>query len=241
MSSLEPIVNCHREAAVRRYLNFGCKVYYKLVAFLKRSTYLQRSHKYWNSGIGTPNSQLCYELYEEEIIDLTSIESSIAVDKMQIPLPRYAYTVGMVFGGVDKGEIGRILAKHVITVAAMVGESSFVDSAIRLISVWMVRALKVLGEPLIAAEPEMTQLVLTNDDEFMIIGCDGIWDIMLNEEAVGFVRRQLMQHNDPQWCATKLINQALRLHTSDNLTAIFVCFSSRIESPKPRRPKRGFR
>ena len=73
----------------------------------------------------------------------------------------------------------------------------------------------------------MTQFVLTDgDDEFMITGCDGIWDVMLNEEAVGFVRRQLMQHNDPQWCATKLINQALRLRTSDNLTAIVVCFSS---------------
>lgn len=58
----------------------------------------------------------------------------------------------------------------------------------------------------------MTQVVLTDDDEFMTIGCDGIWDVMLNEEAVGFVWRQLMQHNDPQRCATKVISHALRLH-----------------------------
>ncbi|PWA85926.1 putative protein phosphatase 2C 13 [Artemisia annua] len=90
--------------------------------------------------------------------------------------------------------------------------------------------------PLIA-EPEMTQMMLTNDDEFMIIGCDGIWDVMSNEEAVGLVRRQLIQHNDPQRCATELINQALRLQTSDNLTAIVVCFTSHIEPPKPWRPK----
>nr|GEX62053.1 probable protein phosphatase 2C 47 [Tanacetum cinerariifolium] len=51
--------------------------------------------------------------------------------------------------------------------------------------------------PLIA-EPEMTEIVLTNDDEFMIIGCDWIWDVMSNEEAVSLVRKQLMQHNDPQ-------------------------------------------
>ncbi|GJS60112.1 probable protein phosphatase 2C 47 [Tanacetum coccineum] len=94
--------------------------------------------------------------------------------------------------------------------------------------------------PLIA-EPEMTEIVLTDDDEFMIIGCDGIWDVMSNEEAVSLVRKQLMQHNDPQRCATELINQALRLHTSDNLTAIVVCFSSHIEPPKPWRPRRGFR
>nr|GEW24466.1 probable protein phosphatase 2C 49 [Tanacetum cinerariifolium] len=89
----------------------------------------------------------------------------------------------------------------------------------------------------LTAEPEMTQMVLTNDDEFLIIGCDGIWDVMSNDEAVGLVRRQLIQHNDPQRSATELINQALRLHTSDNLTAIVVCFSSHIEPPKPWRPK----
>ncbi|GJY73087.1 probable protein phosphatase 2C 47 [Tanacetum coccineum] len=77
--------------------------------------------------------------------------------------------------------------------------------------------------PLIA-EPEMTQMVLTKDDEFMIIGCDGIWDVMSNEDAVNLVRKQLMQHNDPQRCAAEHINQALRLHTSDNLTAIVVCY-----------------
>ena len=87
----------------------------------------------------------------------------------------------------------------------------------------------------------MTQWVLSDDDEFMIIGCDGIWDVMSNEEAVGFVRRQLMQYNDPQRCATEVINQALRLHTSDNITVIVVCFPSRIEPPKPWHPNSGFR
>ncbi|PWA53324.1 hypothetical protein CTI12_AA445240 [Artemisia annua] len=90
--------------------------------------------------------------------------------------------------------------------------------------------------PLIA-EPEMTQWVLSDDDEFMIIGCDGIWDVMSNKEAVDLVRRQLMHHNDPKRCARELIDQALRLHTSDNLTAIVVCFSSQIKPPQPWRPK----
>ena len=90
--------------------------------------------------------------------------------------------------------------------------------------------------PLIA-EPEMTQWVLSDDDEFMIIGCDGIWDVMSNEEAVDLVRRQLMNHNNPERCARELIDQALRLHTSDNLTAIVVCFSSQIKPPQPWRPK----
>nr|GEX09927.1 probable protein phosphatase 2C 49 [Tanacetum cinerariifolium] len=78
----------------------------------------------------------------------------------------------------------------------------------------------------LTAKPDVTQTVLTEDDEFLIIGCDGIWDVMSNQEAVGIVRRQLRLHDDPNRCARELVNQALRLDTGDNLTAIVVCFSS---------------
>lgn len=79
--------------------------------------------------------------------------------------------------------------------------------------------------PLIA-KPDVMQTVLTEDDEFLIIGCDGIWDVMSNQEAVGLVRRQLRLYDDPNRCARELVNQALIRDTSDNLTAIVVCFSS---------------
>ena len=32
---------------------------------------------------------------------------------------------------------------------------------------------------------------LESDDEFIIIGCDGIWDCLTNEEAVEFVRSRI--------------------------------------------------
>ncbi|KAI3826287.1 hypothetical protein L1987_00333 [Smallanthus sonchifolius] len=88
------------------------------------------------------------------------------------------------------------------------------------------------------AEPDVRQMVLTDNDEFMIIACDGIWDVLSNQEAVAFVRCQLRQHNDAQRCAKELINQALRLHSTDNLTVIVVCFSSHTYTPaaQPRFP-----
>ncbi|KAI7747360.1 hypothetical protein M8C21_007993 [Ambrosia artemisiifolia] len=75
-------------------------------------------------------------------------------------------------------------------------------------------------EKMLIAEPDVRQMVLTDNDEFMIVACDGIWDVMSNQEAVALVRCQLRQHNDPQRCAKELVNQALRLHSTDNLTAI---------------------
>ncbi|GFP81233.1 probable protein phosphatase 2c 13 [Phtheirospermum japonicum] len=78
----------------------------------------------------------------------------------------------------------------------------------------------------LTAEPEFQLTLLTEDDEFLIIGCDGIWDVMSNQEAVGLVRRELMNHGDPQRCAEELINHALMRDTCDNVTAIVVCFTS---------------
>ncbi|KAL6970193.1 protein-serine,threonine phosphatase [Sarracenia purpurea var. burkii] len=81
------------------------------------------------------------------------------------------------------------------------------------------------SSPLIS-EPEVQRIMLTEEDEFLIVACDGIWDVMSNEGAIRLVRRGLRCHDDPQRCARELVNEALRLNTSDNLTAIVVCFTS---------------
>ncbi|KAJ4844787.1 hypothetical protein Tsubulata_003501 [Turnera subulata] len=98
------------------------------------------------------------------------------------------------------------------------------------------------ASPLIA-EPEFQQVVLTEDDEFLIIGCDGIWDVMSSQHAVNLVRRGLRRHDDPEQCARDLVMEALRLNTFDNLTVIIVCFSSpeyRESSPPRQRRQRCF-
>lgn len=43
-------------------------------------------------------------------------------------------------------------------------------------------------EQMITADPDITTTVLENEDEFMILACDGIWDILSNQDAVDFVR-----------------------------------------------------
>ncbi|KAF1867121.1 hypothetical protein Lal_00049549 [Lupinus albus] len=79
--------------------------------------------------------------------------------------------------------------------------------------------------PLIA-DPDLQLVTLTEEDEFMIIACDGIWDVMSSQVAVSLVRRGLRRHDDPQQCARELVKEALRLNTSDNLTVIVICLST---------------
>ncbi|KAH8517169.1 hypothetical protein H0E87_005206 [Populus deltoides] len=87
--------------------------------------------------------------------------------------------------------------------------------------------------PLIS-EPEFQHLFLTEEDEFLIIGCDGIWDFIPSQHAVSLVRRGLRQHDDPEKCAKDLVMEALDCNAVDNLTALIVCFSSRL-APKQKR------
>ncbi|KAL7201333.1 hypothetical protein ACSBR1_033100 [Camellia fascicularis] len=84
------------------------------------------------------------------------------------------------------------------------------------------------SSPLIA-EPEFQHTVLMEDDEFLIVACDGVWDVMSNQDAVRLVRGGLRRCNDPQQCARELVNEAVRLNASDNLTAIVVCFTAGID------------
>ncbi|WOH13098.1 hypothetical protein DCAR_0832607 [Daucus carota subsp. sativus] len=108
----------------------------------------------------------------------------------------------------------------------------------RALGDWYMKSPSGSPAPL-TAEPEVQQTLLTEDDEFLILGCDGIWDVMSNQEAVSLVRCTLRKHDDPQECAKALVDLALRKDTSDNLTAIVICFTSPVKHREsvPQRPK----
>ncbi|KAL3849633.1 hypothetical protein ACJIZ3_011515 [Penstemon smallii] len=111
-------------------------------------------------------------------------------------------------------------------------------SVTRALGDWDLKLPQGSSSPLIA-EPEFRQIILTEDDEFLIIGCDGIWDVMSSQQAVSLVRRGLRRHDDPEQCAKDLVMEALRLRTFDNLTVVIVCFSNvaRVEPTRQRRLK----
>lgn len=98
-------------------------------------------------------------------------------------------------------------------------------SVTRALGDWDLKLPEASASPLIA-DPELQQIILTEDDEFLIIGCDGIWDVMSSQQAVSIVRRGLRRHDDPEQSAKDLVREALRLNTIDNLTVIVVCLSS---------------
>ncbi|KAJ9172550.1 hypothetical protein P3X46_015775 [Hevea brasiliensis] len=108
-------------------------------------------------------------------------------------------------------------------------------SVARALGDWHIKGNKGSESPL-SAEPELEEINLTEEDEFLIIGCDGLWDVMSSQCAVTIVRKELMIHNDPERCSKALVKEALQRNTCDNLTVIVVCFSPdpppKIEMPR---------
>lgn len=47
-------------------------------------------------------------------------------------------------------------------------------------------------EQAVTAFPEVREFELQEDDEFMVLACDGIWDVMSSQDCVSFVRERLV-------------------------------------------------
>lgn len=68
------------------------------------------------------------------------------------------------------------------------------------------------------AEPELKQMELGPDDEFLILACDGLWDVMSHQEAVDFCLPLLRETDDPQHTAQQLTQKAFDSGSLDNIT-----------------------
>lgn len=65
-------------------------------------------------------------------------------------------------------------------------------------------------EQLVSPEPEIS--VEPRDaaqDEFMVLACDGVWDVMSNEDLVDFIRSRLRVTNDLESICNQVIDTCL--------------------------------
>ena len=57
---------------------------------------------------------------------------------------------------------------------------------------------KSAEEQIVTAYPDVIVKDIREDLEFIILACDGIWDVMTNEEVVQFVRVRIAAKMEPQ-------------------------------------------
>eukprot|EP00300_Choanocystis_sp_HF-7_P011164 c17335_g1_i2.p1 GENE.c17335_g1_i2~~c17335_g1_i2.p1 ORF type:complete len:158 (+),score=35.39 c17335_g1_i2:636-1109(+) len=73
--------------------------------------------------------------------------------------------------------------------------------------------------------PEIRVHARSPKDEFIILACDGIWDVMTNEQVCRFVRDALDKGEaDPSVICEELLDTCLDLDSRDNMSALLCLF-----------------
>lgn len=81
-----------------------------------------------------------------------------------------------------------------------------------------------LVENMVISTPNVWKYELTQDVEFLILACDGVWDVVSNQNAVQIVRNALLEGSSAHQSAKKLVMSALEYGSTDNITAMVVIF-----------------
>jgi len=77
-------------------------------------------------------------------------------------------------------------------------------------------------KPFVSAEPGTCVVDLCGGDQFLILACDGCWDVMDNQTAVDIVSAELAATGNPVKAAIKLRDQAYWQGSGDNISVIVV-------------------
>lgn len=87
---------------------------------------------------------------------------------------------------------------------------------------------------LVTGKPFTTATEITREDEFLILACDGVWDVVSDDAACKFVQGvfQLQKGRDepydPAAAARKLCQLAIDKATTDNVTVMVVKLDSQV-------------
>ena len=88
--------------------------------------------------------------------------------------------------------------------------------------------------PYVTHMPEIFKYNLRRNDKFMIIACDGLWDVIANQDAINFVLDKLNNTNklntmsgySKQNIAQSLAEYAIKNGSTDNVSIIIVFFDN---------------
>ncbi|XP_074874012.1 putative protein phosphatase 1N [Carettochelys insculpta] len=80
-------------------------------------------------------------------------------------------------------------------------------------------------EQLVSPEPEVYELARCPDeDEFLVLACDGVWEAFDTEGLCAFVRSRLLLTDDPLAVCQQVLDAGLYKGSRDNMTCMVVSF-----------------
>merc|ERR1711978_618902 len=80
-------------------------------------------------------------------------------------------------------------------------------------------------EQLVSPEPEFYIKTREEDlDQFLVLACDGVWDVMTNEDICSFVNARMRVTDNLEQIANEVIDTCLHKGSRDNMSIIIIAF-----------------
>jgi len=86
------------------------------------------------------------------------------------------------------------------------------------------------NKQIVSAEPEVQELLVSEDMDFVLLACDGIWDVLTNQQVSDFVVDKIAANTQPEDICEQLMNRCLAPDCQvgglgcDNMTVVLICF-----------------
>ncbi len=72
--------------------------------------------------------------------------------------------------------------------------------------------------------PDVFSRTITENSDFLILACDGLWDVIKDQDAVDFVKTQFIQKKTVQQITKALVEKAYVEGSSDNISVMIITF-----------------
>ncbi|MDD5008874.1 MAG: PP2C family serine/threonine-protein phosphatase [Syntrophorhabdaceae bacterium] len=73
-------------------------------------------------------------------------------------------------------------------------------------------------KPYVIAEPRVAEGYLGKENDYAVLACDGVWDVLTPEDVI----REVRQSTDPQKGADRIVKKALDHGSTDNIIVIVI-------------------
>ncbi len=79
------------------------------------------------------------------------------------------------------------------------------------------------GEQLISAVPDVQSRILTDEDELLVLGCDGIWECLSNQEIAEYLRERVKGGRKNTEAVEELLDKIVAPDTSSKKYSLSKC------------------
>ena len=76
----------------------------------------------------------------------------------------------------------------------------------------------------VICNPDIFSFSISNTNHFIVLACDGLWDVMSNQDVINFVFERLAQNEDQEKIVEELVCEAYDKGSNDNITAMIIVF-----------------